>query len=331
MGHRTPAFRPRGAAHLRHQCPHSAGIDAGKRSIQWRLSRETMIHVNLMVVSSVDELAVRQDLVAAAIRAAEQCGKDVADVPLSTIARTAGISRSTLARRLQGSRRALDEAVRAAGIDPGGRSVRDRAMEAGAWLVSERGPARVTLDAVAEAAGCSVHSLYSIFGTRDALFGAIYEQYSPLDDLVRLSTESADFEQTVASLYHTMAVALTREPRVATAMLADLFGNPDGPTARIFARYFPIERASVGGWLERQVEAGRIRDIPVLLLMQQMIGPLLAHALVQSAMTREAHWDESELERTCSVFASAFIRAVALPARGGDPPTNHRLDDAKGG
>src|SRR5262245_66221703 len=121
------------------------------------------MYANLRVVSSIDELAVRQDLVAAAIRAAAHCGKDVADVPLSTIAQVAGISRSTLARRLQGSRRTLDEAVRAAGIDPGGRSVRDRAIEAGAWLVSERGPATVTLDAVAEAAGCSVQRLYSVF------------------------------------------------------------------------------------------------------------------------------------------------------------------------
>jgi AraC-like DNA-binding protein len=62
----------------------------------------------LGIVSSIDELAVPWDLVAAAIRAAERCGKDVADVPLSTIAQVAGISRSTLARRLQGSRRALD-------------------------------------------------------------------------------------------------------------------------------------------------------------------------------------------------------------------------------
>jgi hypothetical protein len=65
--------------------------------------------------------------------------------------------------------------------------------------------------------------------------------------------------------------------------------------------------------------------------MQQMIGPLLAHVLLQSAMTREVHWDDSELDRICSVFTSAFIRAVALPARHGDTATNHRLDDAKGG
>ena len=63
----------------------------------------------------------------------------------------------------------------------------DRAVEAEAWLVGEHGPATVTLEAVAEATGRSVHSRYSIFGARDVLLAAIYEWYSPLDDLVRPS------------------------------------------------------------------------------------------------------------------------------------------------
>ena len=111
----------------------------------------------------------------------------------------------------------------------------DRAVKAGAWPFSDRGPVTVTLEAVAEAAGRCVHGRCSIFGTRDELLAASYEWYSPLDDLVRLSRDSADFEHTVASLYRTMAVWLTRGPAVATAMLAHLLGNPDGPTARIFA------------------------------------------------------------------------------------------------
>ena len=259
-------------------------------------------------MSSADEFAVSPDLVAAAIRAAEQCAKDVADVPLATIAQAAGVSRSTLVRRLNGSRQALDDAVRAAGIDPGGRPVRVRAIEAGAWLVSERGLSTVTLESVAEAADCSVHSLYAIFGTRDELFAAIYERYSPFHDVLRLGTDpSASLEQTVASFYRTTAATLTREPRVAAAMLSDLLGNPHGLAARVFARYFPRVRASLGGWLEAQIQAGLIRDIPVPLLMQQLMGPLLAHLLMQPAMT-----GEPDLEHACSVFTSTFLRAVTL-------------------
>jgi AcrR family transcriptional regulator len=257
-------------------------------------------------MSPTGELTVSPDLVAAAIRAAEQCGRDVADVPLATIARAAGVSRSTLVRRLNGSRRALDDAVRAAGVDPGGRPVRDRAIEAGASLIAERGLAMVTLEDVAGAASCSVHSLYGIFGSRDELFAAIYERYSPLNDLLRLSADpSADLERTVAQFYWTTAATLTREPRVAAAMLSDLLGNPHGIAAHIFARYFPRVRAAVGGYLETQVRAGRILDIPVPLLMQQLMGPLLAHILMRPAVGQEV-----DLEQACSAFTAAFLRAV---------------------
>jgi AcrR family transcriptional regulator len=265
-------------------------------------------------MSSPDELS---GLVTAAIQVAERVGKDVADVPLAAIAQAAGMSRSTLVRRLNGSRQVLDEAVQAAGIDPGGRPVRVRAIEAGAWLISERGLANVTLEAVADAANCSVHSLYAIFGTRDELFAAIYERYSPFHDVLRLGADpSAPLEQTVAAFYRNTAATLTREPRVAAAMLSDLLGNPRGIAARIFARYFPRVRATLGSYLAGQVRSGRIRDLPVPLLMQQLMGPLLAHVLMRPAIAEEV-----DLERACSVFTTTFLRAVS----------NHPYNESEGG
>ncbi|HEX2285927.1 MAG TPA: TetR family transcriptional regulator, partial [Mycobacterium sp.] len=212
-----------------------------------------------------------------------------------------------LVRRLNGSRQMLDEAVRAAGVDPGGRPVRVRAIEAGAWLVSDRGLANVTLESVADAANCSVHSLYAIFGSRDELFAAIYEQYSPFKEVLRLSADpSADLERTVAEFYRTTAATLTREPRVAAAMLSDVLGNPRGPAAAVFARYFPRVRAALGGYLTAQMRAGRIRDIPVPLLIQLLMGPLLAHVLMRPVIAAEV-----DTEQACSVFTSMFLRAVS--------------------
>jgi AcrR family transcriptional regulator len=263
------------------------------------------------------EFRVPPELVAAAISAAQQCGRPVADVPLSTLAETAGVSRSTLLRRIGGSRQALDEAVRRAGVDPGGQPVRERAIEAGARLISERGLAAVTLESVAEAANCSMPSLHAIFGTRDRLFAAIYERYSPLTDLVGLFTDPpASLEQTVADFYHAMAVGLSRQPQVAPAMLADLLASRHGPTARIFAEYFPRAQSSIGGWLQQQVAAGRIRDIPIPLLMEQLIGPLVAHLLLRHAIGQSTG-EMPDLQHACATFTAMFLDAVAPQ---GNPP-----------
>src|SRR5271169_5081901 len=128
--------------------------------------------------------AVSDELVEAALRAARALGKDVADVPVIAIAREAGISRSTLIRRLGRSRTTLDDAVRAAGVNPGGQApVRTRALDAAAELVSTSGLASATLDAIATRAQCSVHSLYVTFGGRDELLRALFERHSPLLDI----------------------------------------------------------------------------------------------------------------------------------------------------
>src|SRR5262245_7432405 len=243
------------------------------------------------------EFQVSPDLVAAAIRAARRCSRPVADVPLSTLAETVGVSRSTLLRRIGGSRRSLDEAVRKAGVDPGGQPVRERAIEAGARLISEQGLASVTMESVATAARCSMQSLHAIFGTRDQLFAAIYERYSPLRDLVDLFADStASIEETVAGFYQAMAVGLAREPKVGPAMLADLLGSPHGPAAQIFAEYFPRALSGIGGWLQQQVAAGAIRDIPIPLLMEQLIGPMVAHVLLRLD-TEKASWEMPNLEQ----------------------------------
>jgi hypothetical protein len=110
----------------------------------------------------------------------------------------------------------------------------------------------VTLDSVAEAADCSVYSLYAIFGSPDA----------------------PSVEETVAELYKTTSATLTREPRMATAMLS-------------------------------HVEAGRIRDISTPLLLQQLLGPMLAHVLMRPALAAEVGLDQA-----CSEFTAAFLRAV---------------------
>ena len=254
------------------------------------------------------------EVVDAALRAAETLGRDVADVPLVAIAREAGMSRSTLVRRLNGSRQLLDDAVRAAGVEPGGRPpVRERAVKAAASLISDRGLAAVTLEAVAAQADCSVHSLYAVFGGRDELMRAVFDRYSPILDFDEAIAEpDAELGETVHRIYRSLAEAFSREPRVAPAMLAEGLARPTEPAVLALLQYHvPRMLAGVGQWLAGEVAAGRIRDLPLPLLIQQMLAPIAIHTMVRPAAKNIPEIELPDLDQACVVFADTFLRAVA--------------------
>ncbi|MEE1940455.1 TetR/AcrR family transcriptional regulator [Streptomyces sp. TRM 70361] len=259
------------------------------------------------------------EIVEAALRAADALGVPVADVPVLAVAQEAGMSRSTLMRRLGGTRRTLDEAVRARGVDPGGRKpVRERAVEAAASLISEHGLASVTLERVAAAARCSVHSLYAVFGGRDELLFAVFERYSPILDVEAvLAGPDEGLEQRVRRIHRLVAEALGRAPRVIPALLAEVLSRPQEPSVQVMAqRFVPRMLDGVGRWLAHEVAAGRIRALPPLLLMQQMMSPVLFHFLMRPVFQGVSAVDLPETETATEVFTQAFLRAVALP----EPP-----------
>lgn len=268
-------------------------------------------------------MMVPPELVTAAVEEAEQRGQDVADIPLTALATAAGVSRSTLIRRLGGSRRALDDAVRAAGVDPGGRRpVRERAVDAAGVLISEHGLGSVTLDAVAAEAGCSLPSLHATFGNRDGLLAAVFERYSPVLDLEALLADPPDsIEETVRGIYRAAAAAFERQPRLLPAVIADALSRPDGPGRRMFSANLPRLIRVVGGWMLEQVRLGRVRPLPLPLLVQQMIGPMIFHLATRPVAAPLFGPQFPSIDQAADAFAAGFLRAVA-PA---DPP--NREDD----
>jgi AcrR family transcriptional regulator len=267
-----------------------------------------------------DVLTVADELVAAALRAAEELGKDVADVPVIVIARHAGISRATLLRRLGGSRAALDEAVRARGVDPGGAPpVRTRALDAAAALIAENGLAAATLEAIATRADCSVHSLYAIFGTRDELLRTVFDRHSPLLDIEEfLADDHTSLSATVRRLYELIANSASRQPQVAAAMFAEALARPTSPATQNLLNYkAPRILAVIGQWLTTEIQAGRIRDLPPPLLLQQLLAPMAVHLLLRPATANQPGFEPPDIQTVCDIFTDTFLRAVgtAPPSR----------------
>jgi AcrR family transcriptional regulator len=255
---------------------------------------------------------ISSQIVDAALGTAAGTERAVAEISLAEIARQAGMSRATLYRRI-GSRRALNEAVRAAGVDPGGRpEVRERAIEAAAAIVRERGLGALTLPAVARRADCSVPALYTQLGGKAGLVATLFERYSPLAGVESvLARPPESFEQTVRALYGAAVDSVSAEPALLGALLADALAHPHGPTARLLRDIF-LQRVlgSVGRWLAGEVAAGRCRPLPLPLLLQLFIGPVIVRVL-SAALLPEVIAAVPASE-SAAQFAGAFCRAVSL-------------------
>jgi hypothetical protein len=106
--------------------------------------------------------------------------------------------------------------------------------------------------------------------------------------------------------------AFSREPRVTPAMLAEALARPTGAAVQALLQYHvPRMLAGVGQWLADEITAGRIRDLPLPLLIQQMLAPIAVHTMVRPAIDNIPEVEMPELDDACTVFADAFLRAVA--------------------
>lgn len=252
------------------------------------------------------------DLVGAAVAAAQQRNQTVAEVPLAAIAKAAGISRSTLIRRLGGTRANLDNALRQAGVDPGGKvPVRDRAVAAAGRLIAESGLAALTLEGVAEAAACAVPTLHITFGNRDGLLTAVFDHFGPVPDLRQLAEDPPQqLEDAIHTIYRALAACFTTDPPVLPAMFADLLARPNGPARRLVEATLPSMIGPLDAIITPHVRAGRLRPMPLPLLVQLLVGPLISHLLTRPALEDTMTGQLPALPEVCRTFAEAFLRAV---------------------
>ncbi|HEX3284300.1 MAG TPA: TetR family transcriptional regulator [Mycobacterium sp.] len=256
-------------------------------------------------------------IVHAAMAEAAATGTPVAELSLDRIARRAGISRSTIYRRVR-NRQALDDAIREAGSDPGSRvGVADRAIAAATEVITADGVAALTVDGVARRVGCSVSAVHTAFGGREGLLAAVFERHAPLPTVVQLMSEHperfTDLEGGVRAIYTVVFDTVTGQQGgtgVLEALFAEVLAKPNGVAAQLLRhRILPRITANVGEWLTEQIHAGRCVDLPLSLLVPLLISPISVHMIARGRL-RAAGVSVPGRQTVIDAMTAAFCNAV---------------------
>lgn len=223
--------------------------------------------------------------------------------PISRIARTAGVSRATFYRHF-GSREALLGAIEVEPPVP----ARERVLTAAVELMGNGGGLRAfTMEELATAAGVSRATVYRLFPTKAALFREIVRHYSPFEPAIAVMREHGDEppEVVIPLLARTFAtIGVQRTAILRSVLVEALAVTPEAESG--VQPLLPDALAAIGGYLLRQMQAGRIRPMHPLLALQALLGPIFIHVLTRPLAERVVGFD-LPIEEVAEQLTAAIV------------------------
>jgi AcrR family transcriptional regulator len=248
------------------------------------------------------------------LEAAQEILAADAAATVADIAARAGVSRATIHRYFP----TRADLLAAVGQVPD-QGTRDRVLAAAAELVGRHGFASVSMDDLAARAGVSRASVYRLFPGKGALLEALVVAYSPFEPMIAYVDCCGDRppNEVVPELYGLMARILEPNVGLLASVLAEV--TSASPEAVEGARR-PVTAMlrSVGGYLQRQMDAGRIIPAHRVLAVQALFGPLFFHLLTRSTATRIAGLDVP-LDEAADQLSRMALRAMTPHADASGP------------
>jgi AcrR family transcriptional regulator len=250
----------------------------------------------------------RDEVIAATRRA---CA-DGRQPTMEEIAAAAAVAVRTL-YRLFGTRYAL---LREAGC-AAERTARERVLETALQLVGRRGLNELSMDDLATTAGVSRATVYRLFPGKAALFGELIREFSPWEPVADVidAMSDGDPEEVIPVVAHAIAEAMHDRVGLLLRIVFELRqGNPD--TAEGMRQSMARGLPELVGYLNSQMQAGRLREMDPILAIQLLAGPIVVHLLTQPLAHALSGFDIPQ-PQVLDQIVHAWLRAMAQEQESG--------------
>jgi AcrR family transcriptional regulator len=246
------------------------------------------------------------------IAAARRACADGRQPTMEEIAAAAAVAVRTL-YRLFGTRYAL---LREAGC-AAERTARERVLETALQLVGRRGLNELSMDDLATTAGVSRATVYRLFPGKAALFGELIREFSPWEPVADVidAMSDGDPEEVIPVVAHAIAEAMHDRVGLLLRIVFELRqGNPD--TAEGMRQSMARGLPELVGYLNSQMQAGRLREMDPILAIQLLAGPIVVHLLTQPLAHALSGFDIPQ-PQVLDQIVHAWLRAMAQEQESG--------------
>jgi AcrR family transcriptional regulator len=189
-------------------------------------------------------------------------------------------------------------------------ATRERILQAAAKLFAEKGYARATTRAIAEAAKVNEVTIFRHFGSKNNLLSELIQTRSALPNLsdVIENQLSGDYRQDLTLFARIFLKALLQRKDALRLMLCEANELPE---IRDVVAQIPKQlRQITTEYLQGQIDQGAVRGLDPELMAQAFLGMFFSYAVAAELLGGQAAFEQST-DEIISQFVDIFVKGTS--------------------